>query len=46
MSLLSESESELFMILFYDNLLNSTRDCIQMAVTTAVVTQNVHMSRR
>jgi hypothetical protein len=39
------SEPELFTILFYDSPLNSTRGCIQMAVTAAVVTKNVRMSR-
>jgi hypothetical protein len=34
------------MIPFYGNLLNSARGCIQMDVTTVVVTENVHMSRR
>jgi hypothetical protein len=43
MSPLSEPES--FTILFYDSPLNSTRGCIQMAVTAAVVTKNVRMSR-
>jgi hypothetical protein len=34
------------MILFYGNPLNSTRGCIKIAVTTAVVTKNVRMTRR
>jgi hypothetical protein len=33
------------MILFYGDLLNSAHGCIQMAVTVAVVTKNIHMSR-
>jgi hypothetical protein len=33
------------MILFYGNPLNSTLGCIQMVVTTAVVTENVCTSR-
>jgi hypothetical protein len=46
-SLLSgtESEYESFTILFYGNPLNSACDCTQMAVTTVVVTKNVHRSR-
>jgi hypothetical protein len=46
-SALSEtnSESGSFTILFYGNPLNSARGCIQRAVTTAVVTKNVCMSR-
>jgi hypothetical protein len=40
------SKSELFTILIYDNLLNSTRDCIQMVVTISVVIENVCMSSR
>jgi hypothetical protein len=39
------SEPESFTILFYDSPLNSTRCCIQTAVTGAVVTKNVRMSR-
>jgi hypothetical protein len=42
---LSETKSESFTILFYGNPLNSARGCIQTALTTAVVTENVHMSR-
>jgi hypothetical protein len=42
----TNSESESFTILFYGNPLNSARGCIQMAITTAVVTKNVRMSRR
>jgi hypothetical protein len=34
------------MIPFYGNPLNSTRGYIQMAATAAVVTENMHMSRR
>jgi hypothetical protein len=34
------------MILFYGNPLNSARGCIQMAITAAVVTEKVRMSRR
>jgi hypothetical protein len=34
------------MILFYVNPLNSACGCIQTAVTAAVVTKNVRMSRR
>jgi hypothetical protein len=43
---LSETKSESFMIPFYSNPLNSARGCIKMAVTAAVVTENVRMSRR
>jgi hypothetical protein len=42
----TKSESESFTVPFYGNPLNSARGCIQMAVTAAVVTENVHMSRR
>jgi hypothetical protein len=42
----TKSESESFTVLFYGNPLNSTRGCIRTAVTAAVVTKNVHMSRR
>jgi hypothetical protein len=47
MSALSEtkSESESFMIPFNGNPLNSECGCIQMVVTAAVITENVHMSR-
>jgi hypothetical protein len=41
----TKSESESFMIPFYGNPLNSARGCIQMAITAAVVTENVCMSR-
>jgi hypothetical protein len=34
------------MISFYDNLLNSARDCIQTTVTAAMVIKNEHMSSR
>jgi hypothetical protein len=40
------SESESFTIPFYGHPLNSSHGCIKMAVTAAVVTKNVHMSRR
>jgi hypothetical protein len=43
---LSETESESFTIPFYGNPLNSTCGCIKTAVTAAVVTGNVHMSKR
>jgi hypothetical protein len=43
---LSETKSESFTILFYDNPLNSTHSCIQMAVTAVVVTENVCMNMR
>jgi hypothetical protein len=39
-------ESESFTIPFYDDPLNSACDCVKTAVTTAVVTENVHVSRR
>jgi hypothetical protein len=42
----TKSESELFTILFYGNPLNFARGCIQTAVTTVVVTENVRMNRR
>jgi hypothetical protein len=42
----TKSESESFTIPFYGNPLNSACGCIQMAVTAAVVTKNVRMSRR
>jgi hypothetical protein len=47
-SLLSKanSESGSFTVLFYGNPLNSARGCIQTAVTAAVFTENVRMSRR
>jgi hypothetical protein len=34
------------MILFYGNPLNSARGCIKVAVTAAVLTENVRVSRR
>jgi hypothetical protein len=40
------SESELFTILFYGNPLTPCVGCIQTAVTMAMVTENVRMSRR
>jgi hypothetical protein len=43
---LSETKSESFTILFYGNPLNSAHGCIKTAVTAAVVTGNVHVSRR
>ncbi len=43
---LSETEPESFTIPFYDNPLNSARGCIKTAVTAAVVTKNVRVSRR
>jgi hypothetical protein len=43
---MSESEFESLTILFYDDPLNSARDCIQMDVTIIVVTKNMCMSRR
>jgi hypothetical protein len=43
---LSETKSESFTILFYGNLLTPHMGYIQMAVTVAVVTQNMCMSRR
>jgi hypothetical protein len=42
----TKSECESFTILFYDNPLNSTHGCLQTAVTVAMVTKNVRMSRR
>jgi hypothetical protein len=42
----TKSESESFTLPFYDNSLNSARGFIQTAVTTAVVTKNMCMSRR
>ncbi len=42
----TKSESESFMIPFYGNPLNSARGCIKIAVTAAVVTENVRVSRR
>jgi hypothetical protein len=41
----TKSESESFTILFYSSPLNSTNGCIQMAITAAMVTGNVCMSR-
>jgi hypothetical protein len=43
---LSETKSESFTIPFYGNPLNSTRGCIKTAVTAAVVTGKVRVSRR
>jgi hypothetical protein len=43
---LSETESELFTILFYGNPLNSAPGCIKTAITALVVTENVRVSRR
>jgi hypothetical protein len=43
---LSETESESFTIPFYGDPLNSARGYIQTAVTSAVVTKNVRVSRR
>lgn len=43
---LSETESESFTIPFYGDPLNSARDCVKTAVTAAVVTENVRVSRR
>jgi hypothetical protein len=43
---LSEDNFESFTVPFYGNPLNSACDCIQTSVTAAVVTKNVHMSRR
>jgi hypothetical protein len=40
-----EPESESFTIPFYGDPLNSARGCVKTAVTTAVVTENVHVSR-
>jgi hypothetical protein len=34
------------MVLFYDNPLNSACGCLQTAITTAVVIENVRVSRR
>jgi hypothetical protein len=42
---LSETESESFTIPFYGNPLNSACDCIKTAVTAAVVTKNMRVSR-
>jgi hypothetical protein len=42
----TKSESESFMIPFYNNPLNSAHGCIQMAVNAVVVTKNVRMGRR
>jgi hypothetical protein len=39
-------EPESFMILFYGDPLNSARGCVKTAVTAAVVTENVRVSRR
>jgi hypothetical protein len=44
-SLLSKTKSESFTILFYGDPLISACGCIQTAVTAAVVTENVCMSR-
>jgi hypothetical protein len=41
-----EPEPELFTIPFYGDPLNSARDCVKTAVTAAVVTGNVRVSRR
>ena len=41
-----KSESESFTIPFYGDPLNSARDCVKTAVTAAVVTENVRVSRR
>jgi hypothetical protein len=38
-------EPESFTILFYDDPLNSARGCVKTAVTAAVVTENVRVSR-
>jgi hypothetical protein len=42
----SKSESESFTIPFYGNPPNSACGCIETAITTDVVTKNVHMSSR
>jgi hypothetical protein len=39
-------ESESFTIPFYGDPLNSARGCVKIAVTAAVVTKNVRVSRR
>jgi hypothetical protein len=39
-------ESESFTIPFYGDPLNSTHSCVKTAVTAAVVTENVRVSRR
>jgi hypothetical protein len=41
-----EPESESFTIPFYSDPLNSARGCVKTAVTAAVVTGNVRVSRR
>jgi hypothetical protein len=41
-----KSESESFTIPFYGDPLNSARSCVKIAVTAAVVTENVRVSRR
>jgi hypothetical protein len=40
------TESESFTILFYGDPLNSAYGCVKTAVTAAVVTENVQVSRR
>jgi hypothetical protein len=42
----SMHESESFTIPFYGDPLNSARGCVETAVTAAVVTENVRVSRR
>jgi hypothetical protein len=43
---LSETESESFTIPIYGNPLNPARGCIKTVVTSAVVTENMRVSRR
>jgi hypothetical protein len=39
-------ESESLTISFYGDPLNSARDCVKIAITATVVTENVRVSRR
>jgi hypothetical protein len=39
-------EPKSIMVLFYGDPLNSARDCVKTAVTVAVVTEKVRVSRR
>jgi hypothetical protein len=42
----TKSKSELLTVLFYGNMWNFTRGCVQMVVTIDVVTENMCMNRR
>jgi hypothetical protein len=42
----TKSEPKSITVPFYGDPLNSERGCLQTVVTAAVVTENVHMSRR